>query len=134
MTAVPAKSPCASCPYRCDVPPGVWAESEYAKLPLYDRPTWDQPPAAFYCHLQTGRLCAGWVGTHDMQESLGLRLACFEKMMPEEFVRVLDYVTAVPLFSTGAEAASHGRSGVTPTTQRMVKQLLRQAIPGMTEA
>ena len=29
--------PCASCPYRCDVPSGVWHPDEYAKLEVYDR-------------------------------------------------------------------------------------------------
>lgn len=28
----PRKTPCASCPYRKDVPSGVWEASEYEKL------------------------------------------------------------------------------------------------------
>ena len=44
----PAKSPCGSCPYRQDVPSGVWAASEYEKLPAYDAPeTFMQPPGLF---------------------------------------------------------------------------------------
>ena len=39
----PAKNPCGSCPYRKDVPSGVWAVSEYLKLVEYDRPTGEQP-------------------------------------------------------------------------------------------
>jgi hypothetical protein len=32
----PAPKPCESCPYRKDVPSGVWSEGEYRKLPQYD--------------------------------------------------------------------------------------------------
>ncbi|MFD7961193.1 DUF6283 family protein [Streptomyces zaomyceticus] len=39
----PAPRPCASCPYRRDVPSGVWSRGDYVKLPLYDGPTWTQP-------------------------------------------------------------------------------------------
>lgn len=59
----PAPSPCSSCPYRRDVPSGLWGANEYAKLRDYDNPTWAQPPGIFQCH-QTGadddkaRLCA----------------------------------------------------------------------------
>lgn len=52
----PAKNPCGSCPYRRDVPSGIWSEEEYDKLPQYDLPTGDQPPNVFLCHQQNGRL------------------------------------------------------------------------------
>ena len=73
----PAKNPCGSCPYRRDVPSGVWDESEYHKLPEFDKPTAEQPPRVFMCHQDNDRLCAGWVACHDMDESLGFRINAF---------------------------------------------------------
>jgi hypothetical protein len=105
----PAKSPCPTCPYRKDVPSGVWHESEYGKLPEYDGPTFEQPVGAFFCHQQNGRLCAGWCGTHDMGESLGLRFAASTGVLSTEDVEAaLDYVSPVPLFASGEAAAMHG--------------------------
>jgi hypothetical protein len=105
----PAPRPCASCPYRRDVPSGVWAETEYAKLPEYDAETAYQPPGVFMCHQQDGRMCAGWTATHDMEDSLAFRLAAMTGDLPAEHVEaVLDYQTDVPLFGSGAEAAEHG--------------------------
>lgn len=112
-TLPPAPRPCESCPYRRDVAPGVWDATEYAKLPEFDRETGEQPPAAFYCHQQDGRLCAGWVGCHDMQHSLGLRmLAAFGLISPEALEATLDYESPVALWGSGAEAAEHGLSGI----------------------
>jgi hypothetical protein len=109
VSAAPAKAPCKSCPYRRDVPSGVWAESEYKKLPAYDREIHYQPPTAFFCHQQNGKLCAGWCGTHDMDESLGLHIAVRVGLIkPDDYEAALDYVSPVPLFSSGAEAAEHG--------------------------
>jgi hypothetical protein len=113
----PAKAPCRSCPYRRDVPSGVWHETEYDKLPGYDGDTSEQLAAgamgAFYCHQNDGRLCAGWVGCHDMNESLGLRFAVKAgHISPEEWEEALDYVSSVPLFGSGAEAAAHGRAEI----------------------
>lgn len=107
----PAPNPCGSCPYRRDVPSGVWDPDEYRKLPAYDRETGDQPPNVFLCHQQDGRACAGWCGVHDMNDSLGLRLAQAMGMVedPEPFFR---YETSTPLFKTGAEAARHGLAEV----------------------
>lgn len=103
----PAPNPCGSCPYRRDVPSGVWSLEEYAKLPSYDGETGDQPFGIFLCHQQDGRACAGWVGCHDMDESLAFRLAAATGRIenPDAF---LDYATPTPLFASGAEAAQHG--------------------------
>ena len=49
-TRPPAPRPCDSCPYRQDVPSGIWAASEYAKLPAYDAPTCAQSARLFLCH------------------------------------------------------------------------------------
>lgn len=109
VVSPPADRPCGSCPYRRDVPSGVWAAEEYAKLPPYDRETGEQPLGAFMCHQQDGRLCAGWVGCHDMDENLGLRLAVASGDMSVETAEsVRRYQSRVPLFGSGAEAAEHG--------------------------
>jgi hypothetical protein len=109
VSAAPARTPCVSCPYRRDVPSGVWVADEYAKLPRYDLPTPEQPITAFFCHQRTGRLCSGWVGCHDMEHSLGLRLALsFGHIGTAAYAAALEYVSPVELWPTGAEAAAHG--------------------------
>lgn len=104
----PGRAPCAFCPYRRDVPSGVWARTQYELLRGYDGSTTDQILAGvtrlFMCHKANGHLCAGWVGCHDMDESLALRFHSDELDLPA----VMEYVSPVPLFSSGAEAADHG--------------------------
>lgn len=113
MSCVPGDIPCVSCPYRRDVPAGIWAWTEYVKLPEYDLPLHEQPPAAFFCHQRDGKLCAGWVGCHDMTENLGLRLlASMERLEPAEVHAIIDYTTSVPLFASGTEACQHGVAGI----------------------
>jgi hypothetical protein len=123
MTApAPGKAPCGTCPYRRGVPSGVWHPSEYAKLPEYDGETFEQPPALFFCHQQDGKLCAGWVGCHDTRHLLALR---FHRVAPETF----DYVSPVPLFASGAEAAAHGLARVEAPDSRArlaMQKLLRK--------
>lgn len=105
----PAPNPCGSCPYRQDVPSGVWDREEYDKLPEYDQETATQPVGVFLCHQQNGSICAGWCGVHDMNEALSIRLAVsMGKITPEDADTILDYTTPVPLFGTGQEAAEHG--------------------------
>ena len=105
-----AKAPCISCPYRLDVPSGVWAASEYDKLPAYDAPPVVQVTngalARFDCHQQNGKLCAGWVGCHGADNLMALRVAGFSREIAEE---VWAYESPVPLFLSGAEAAAHGK-------------------------
>lgn len=104
--------PCGSCPYRRDVPAGVWAPSEYSKLRGYDRPTGDQPLALFMCHTSPDALCAGWVGCHEKRrghELLALTLGVITHKVDPEVRR---FATRVPLFKSGTEAAEHGLSGV----------------------
>lgn len=105
----PAPTPCGSCPYRRDVPSGIWAREEYEKLPRFDGETWEQDATVFLCHRQDGRLCAGWVGVHDMVESLGLRLAVAGgRIHPAVAGALPEYATETPLFASGAEAGEHG--------------------------
>lgn len=124
----PRRCPCASCPYRRDVPSGIWAACEYDKLTDYDGSTIDQVKAGafsiFLCHQQDGHLCAGWVGCHDMAENLAIR------MNPRvDYDAVLSYQSPVPLFDSGAEAAAHGKRDINDPdirAQQKIIQLARQ--------
>jgi hypothetical protein len=101
--------PCHSCPYRKDVPSGIWAESEYQKLPDYDAPTSMQPPQMFACHDGDGKdsLCRGWWDCHSQNqpghELLSVRLSrAFGKLTE------LPPVSDVECFESGQEACDHG--------------------------
>lgn len=98
------KGPCPACPYRRDVPSGVWAPEEYEKLRRYDQPTGEQPWQPFLCHATPGRLCHGWAVVHTSRghefDLLALRLIRHDPEIPD--------APAVPLFASGCEAADHG--------------------------
>jgi hypothetical protein len=120
-------APCKSCPYRKDVPSGVWAEHEYEKLPAYDGEAVEQvingATALFLCHQRNNALCSGWLGCHGPDNLIALRLH-YQHVQPEVF----DYETDVPLFTSGAEAAAHGMCDIeTPTeaAHRTMNRLLR---------
>lgn len=122
----PAARPCGSCPYRKDTPSGVWAQEEYEKLPRFDGETWEQDPSVFMCHQQDGRLCAGWVGCHDMSESLGLRLCLAAgHLTPAVAQACLDYETEVELYSTGAEAYAAGLAEIEAPGAGAVQTMLK---------
>lgn len=97
-------APCAYCPYRRDAPSGLWAPQEYAKLPAYDAPTGEQPAAAFHCHERPDDLCYGWAVCHANRghayDLLALRFSPPDDDVPNQ--------SPIPLFTSGAEAASHG--------------------------
>lgn len=121
----PAKAPCGSCPYRRDVPSGLWSAEEYAKLARYDGGTGDQiiqgGTGLFMCHRKPANLCAGWVGCHDMRRNAAVRIS---PVAPEAF----DYVSPVPLFASGAEAAAHGMRDIAapgPRARRAITKLLQ---------
>lgn len=106
----PRKSPCASCPYRKNVPSGVWDESEYQKLPRYDGDIPEQlvngGTNLFMCHQQDGCLCSGWLSHREHpSELLAIRLAAGSNRIDAE---AIDYSTDVPLFHSGKAAAEHG--------------------------
>jgi Family of unknown function (DUF6283) len=102
--------PCASCPYRCDVAPGVWSADEYAKLTEYDGDTAYQSPTWFGCHSDDGQtVCAGWLGHRDPADLLGVRIGVSAGWLPPA---ACTYQTDVDLFATGAEAAAHGLSAI----------------------
>jgi hypothetical protein len=96
-----------ACPYRRDVPSGVWAAHEYDKLVDYDRPTAEQPRAPFMCHATPEVYCHGWAVVHCSRghenDLLALRVERFRGEIPEE---------RAPLFSSGAEAAEHGKRDI----------------------
>lgn len=118
----PTKAPCKTCPYRRDVPAGIWHESEYAKLAEYDLPFILQPHTLFHCHTEPEKLCAGWFHCHG-HETLALRFAAAAgKLKPGAFSN------KVPLFASGTEAAEHGRSGITSPCAR-AKRAVARLIP-----
>lgn len=103
------RSPCVSCPYRQDVPSGIWSTEEYDKIVPFDNDTGFQPPALFMCHQGDNSLCRGWLDCHG-RDLLALRLASIRgEIDHESLYEALGQTPAVPVFSTAAEAAEHGR-------------------------
>jgi len=123
------KESCTACPYRRDVPSGVWAASEYEKLAEYDRETFDQPLAAFYCHATPEVYCHGWavvgekVNERDHGRDLfALRLAGLQghfnrqDPMPQE---------GAPLFDSHTEACEHGKRDIEHPSQEALDTVAR---------
>lgn len=111
--------PCTACPYRRDVPSGVWSDNDYNKLSLYDEPTFAQPFQAFSCHATPDRYCHGWAVVHTSRgheyDLLALRFRdCGE--IPE---------AAVELFGSGTEAAEHGKRDAEAPGDDAVKTVAR---------
>jgi hypothetical protein len=124
--SAPRPTPCATCPYRENVPSGVWAPEEYEKLPRYDADIADQPQAVFMCHQQDGCVCAGWLGHRDPRDLLAVRIGIITGSLDPACA---DYSTDVPLFPTGADAAAHGAVGVDepgPRAAAAIEKLLVQ--------
>ena len=111
-----ARNPCATCPYRKDVPSGVWASEEYEKLRKYD----DQEPSCanmgvFLCH-NTPRAgdqvaCKGWVMVH--ADSLAVRVAQIRGQLTAESFTETD----VPLHESGNAAANFGQKKIKRPTR-----------------
>ena len=114
-----AKNPCGSCPYRRDVPSGLWEKHEYDKLPNYDGETWEQNPAVFMCHQRDGSLCAGWLACHDPRHLMALRMA--RNVDPVIF----EYATDTPVFKSGSEARAHGLAEVKRPGKRAVRLIAK---------
>ena len=100
--------PCRFCPYRKDVPSGVWHEEEYQKLLLYSNETMDQPTAVFACHNQPDDVCTGWLATglraEPRRAMLSLRLA----MSMQTLTGFAEFEPEHDFFDTHTEAAEHG--------------------------
>lgn len=111
MAEIP-HGPCSSCPYRQDVPPGVWDPAEYDLLPRYDAETFEQPTTAFLCHYNNGNLCGGWLAAHDIEGLLAIRLGIRRGHIP---VEVLDYETDVPCWGSGEQARAYGQRFEAPS-------------------
>ncbi len=123
-----AAAPCKSCPYRQDVPSGVWDESEYEKLPAYDGDMSAQAlngaVALFMCHQRDGRLCAGWVAAHGPHNLLALRFNA-ARVDPAVF----NYQTTTPVFASGQEAYAHGVRDIdapSAAATRVMRRLVRK--------
>lgn len=122
----PSKAPCGSCPYRTDVPSGVWDREEYEKLPGYDGSTLDQILAGntqlFLCHQNDRHLCAGWAACHDTDHLAALR---FHLVHPSTY----GYKSPIPVFSSGKEAAEHGMRDIdnpSPEARVLIDKLDRR--------
>lgn len=125
MTLV-RKEPCQACPYRRDVPSGVWSIEDYLKLPPYDGETWEQPPTHFRCHATPELMCHGWVVVGGW-ELLGLRF--FLSLHPEEAADFEIPEPTVPLYDTHTEAARHGVEKIrhpSKEAKRVMERLLRK--------
>lgn len=123
-----AARPCASCPYRKDVPSGIWMKEEYDKLPAYDGDVPDQlmkgAIGVFMCHQRDGNLCAGWLACHGARNLLGMRLQA-----KHADSKVWGYKTDVPVFGSGAEAREHGMRDIAkpgPKAKRLVSKLVEK--------
>jgi hypothetical protein len=102
------KESCTACPYRRDVPSGVWAAQEYDKLAQYDAETGEQPPGAFMCHATPDVHCHGWAVVHGRQDHAHEPLAFrFAGINPDDIPP-----EGVPLFSSGTEACEHGKRDI----------------------
>ena len=121
MTLKPPPKPCGSCPYRRDVPSGLWHPDEYAKLSAFDGAIPDQlhngAHGVFMCHQNDGSLCGGWLATHGPENLLALRLA--RDVDPA----VWNYDAGVEVFASGAEAALHGLQDVEEPSEEALRKI-----------
>lgn len=126
----PRKNPCGSCPYRQNVPSGVWHEEEYDKLPRYDGEISEQIEnggiSAFGCHQADGSICSGWLGHRDPLDMIAVRLGLSSGHLDPSCA---DYATSVPLFASGAEAAEHGKQEIdnpSPEATKLSHKIVRK--------
>lgn len=103
------REPCASCPYRRDTPPGIWAAEEYRKLPAWD--TQFGGNGVFLCHhtpqIERKTVCRGWLVVHG--DNITARLTA---MSGVELTEENKKMTVAPLYRSGAEACKAGLRGV----------------------
>ena len=121
-------APCETCPYRRDVPSGVWSADEYEKLLAYDNCTYGQPPGVFYCHISPNFVCTGWAQVHAAHprrsyELLSLRLA---ESLSGDMLKKIPAPT-VPLFESGAEAAAHGLRDIERPSREAIQAIRKVA-------
>lgn len=99
-------TPCLACPYRLDVPSGVWSWDEYEKLRAYDNITPEQPFEAFACHATPNQICSGWAVCHTTRGHEFDLLA----------MRIIGYpaipATKIPMHPSGNAAADFGQEDI----------------------
>jgi hypothetical protein len=123
VTAIRGQS-CSACPYRRDVPSGVWAAHEYDKLVQYDAPTGAQPLAGFACHATPEFLCHGWAMVHE-NRGHGNELLALRACQPENYA--ITHEPDPSLFDSGQEAADHGKRDIAvPPGDARADRLLRK--------
>lgn len=116
--------PCLTCPYRLDVPSGVWSASEYEKLRGYGA---NVTFNLFLCHQTIAGgvelACKGWLLVES--ESVAVRVACS--------LGLLDYPAcfapcSAGLHSSGAAAADYGQKQLKRPGRRALRVIekLRQ--------
>lgn len=123
----PPPLPCGTCPYRKDVPSGIWDRSEYEKLLRYDKPLVEQPTNLFLCHQRDGCLCGGWLLTHGVTNLLALRLRPVDPAVGA-------YAPGTPVFDSGQAAHDHGVRDISnpgSDARRKMRGLLK--LPGIRE-
>lgn len=109
-------TPCTTCPYRRDVPSGIWAREEYEKLPLYDRrPDGGIGPLmTFHCHQepQIGKptVCRGWLSVH--LDCHAVRIAYFTGLLTKEQLASIPREIEPGLYRSGREACRAGLKGI----------------------
>lgn len=105
------KQPCSTCPYRTDVPSGVWAAEEYEKLRNYDEGAFPPALGIFLCHHSqfSGRetACRGWLSV--ASESVAVRLAMAQGTFTDEQVYA---EVGVGLHPSGNAAADFGQRDI----------------------
>lgn len=111
------KNPCSTCPYRKDVPSGVWHYEEYEKLRGYDDNT---ALSVFMCHQSSvanvEMACKGWVMVH--QNSVAVRLACMTRQIDH---RTCFEPTEVELYESGNAAADAGQRHIKRPRKKALK-------------
>lgn len=124
----PRSTACASCPYRKDAPPGIWHESEYEKLPEYDKETGEQPLRLFLCHTDKDCLCRGWIEVNP--DTLALRIGVATgQVSPED---AMPEPCGIAFHKSGAAACKAGKKGIKKPGKRamtMIRKILRKRKP-----
>jgi hypothetical protein len=111
--------PCLACPYRRDVPSGVWAATEYEKLRVYDEPTMDQPFAPFMCHATPEHMCNGWAVVHTSRGHAYDLLALRMRGNPD--IPVSD----IAMWPSGNDAADHGEEDIEDPSDEAMEVVAR---------
>lgn len=125
-----AARPCASCPYRKDVPSGLWSPIEYTKLLAYDGEVLDQlvkgAIGVFMCHQKDGNLCAGWLAAHGTDNLLALRM-----VRGDIDPKVWGYETDAPVFRSGEAAFNHGMRDIKKPGPKALRLMVKMQEKGI---